>query len=493
MANYLPTMNTIPNPNSLLVWSDLVNDMLVYIHRLAWTEADDFTQNNLRMVNKRAAKLLPANTCDIRYSYARLFLDLRMMFNKYIRLTPLAHEREGYQWKIYRRDHNVFRCLVSSRKYGLCVNPLPKKFSVDYEIRGYIYHYNPASLPETARGRLFWNISRLTPERITEFVGNITHGFKYALPTWSIGNGHKVLDRVCHYSSDGEYIIFKNLLRPEVLNKPRKLIPTGILSAPLDAACVRYDSPTCRSADLQMAASNTIQRTVDSVGTDLRQSGILVAISGLSGTGKSTLCEEGSPRQTDRGNPSCVPDAEGLPNIFSDAIFIHEDDYFVSEKPLVKLSNGEETRNWDCREAINFTFFNSRIESSLKESKLVILDGFMLPDDLLTIKPDIHILLVHLSAIELAEGTTSSTVERRVIEARRKTKPGARYDDLVVRELVMPAYASTIARTSVTHIIPTYESGPDGGSRVPKTTILETVERIVRDYHRPLPTSVGRS
>ncbi len=100
--------------------------------------------------------------------------------NEYITFSPRGSPGQEYQWKTYIRNKNVFRFMTSDKKYELVINPLPKKFSIDYEMIGHIYiHISDCPYRK----------------RTIRIDGNIKHGFRF-------------MDRLCSFTYD--YVIFKS-------------------------------------------------------------------------------------------------------------------------------------------------------------------------------------------------------------------------------------------------------------------------------------------
>lgn len=57
------------------------------------------------------------------------------------------------------------------------------------------------------------------------------------------------------------------------------------------------------------------------------------------------------------------------------------------------LSNGLRVKNWDTEEALDFNKLNADLNHYYNNNYNIILEGFCLRSDLITLKPNIHIHL----------------------------------------------------------------------------------------------------
>ena len=184
---------------------------------------------------------------------------------------------------------------------------------------------------------------------------------------------------------------------------------------------------------------------------------VLIFISGISGVGKSTISKE----------------------LAKELNFIHvnQDNYYLKDKPFVTLSNGLKAKNWDTEQAVNFDKLNSDLEMYIKQGKKTIVEGFCLRDDLINVKPNIHI---HLSYIPIVTGDElieifnqyKEVIVSRIIKSRAQAKPGIKNDEIVVKELVWPFYMETLNKSKINYIIETFD---EYGNRVNKSDTINNI------------------
>lgn len=175
---------------------------------------------------------------------------------------------------------------------------------------------------------------------------------------------------------------------------------------------------------------------------------ILIAVSGISGAGKTTLAKE-------------------LSKLITNCVFMDEDDFFVAEPPKVKLSNGYVATNRDCYEAIDIQAFQTALAHTLKTSNVVVA-GFALTTDILGVPADRHFHLV--------TAHTPQDLEARCIAARSATKK-INHDELKIRELVIPFYHATLRRSNITKFIDVFD---DQGTRLDVYDIATLMLSYVR-------------
>ena len=160
-------------------------------------------------------------------------------------------------------------------------------------------------------------------------------------------------------------------------------------------------------------------------------SGKLVFLSGLSGTGKTTIGKAFVEKYKDEG-----------------WIFKDQDDFFRDEKPKVTLSNGSVKSNWDCKEALDFQAINEWLYEHRDENVMFV--GFALIPKWVFIEPTVYIDLSY-----------DGDYDERCIENRKKSKgyEGKKAEDdiLMVKEVIMPFYIYIIKNESVeTKVISVY-------------------------------------
>jgi gluconate kinase len=186
---------------------------------------------------------------------------------------------------------------------------------------------------------------------------------------------------------------------------------------------------------------------------------VLIFISGISGVGKSTLSRELATRLNYK--------------------HINQDNYYIREKPVAKLSTGMMVRNWDTEKAIDFNKLNQDLRKLVEAKEHVILEGFCLRDDLILIKPNVHIHLSYIPLLEKQDISLSELYERnkekiipRIIAARSKSKPNVKDDKIVVKELVWPFYIDTLEHSIIHYALSTFDHN---GGRIPLNTLVNDV------------------
>lgn len=191
--------------------------------------------------------------------------------------------------------------------------------------------------------------------------------------------------------------------------------------------------------------------------------GKLIFINGITSTGKTTI-----------GKLLVVQ--QQLKNSF----LIDQDSFYKHNKPLITLTDSENqkftTSNWDCDEAIDFTSLNITIKCKLAQYDYVIVTGFALKSNLITIIPDFSFLLTHSNnSIEL----TADFIQQNIIETRRQSKGfkglKADRDEIMVKNVIWPYYLETLTNLYNYHIIAVYRDN----KRIDKTIILKQILDIV--------------
>lgn len=156
---------------------------------------------------------------------------------------------------------------------------------------------------------------------------------------------------------------------------------------------------------------------------------MLYLISGLSGTGKTTLGRYAA-------------------NLLG-AQFIDQDTFYRKEKPLVVLSNGIRTRNWDCIEAIDWEKMETEVLNALEQS-YVVLVGFALREEnlsrLSSWKTKEHIELIYGDQ-ELARCKAARATAKTIDPLK---------DHHIVEELVFPFYLETRTKSKYDRTVCVY-------------------------------------
>lgn len=142
---------------------------------------------------------------------------------------------------------------------------------------------------------------------------------------------------------------------------------------------------------------------------------MLVVISGISGSGKSTIGEK-------------VAEELGWS-------YLDMDTFYLQMKPIVRLSTGETVTNWDTLEAIDVNKLKERLRQLLERNN-VLFTGFAPDPTIFPVRPTVHI---HLGTGRNAE----EIIERSILSRRRSkgfTGQKAVKDERMVREIVYPFY-----------------------------------------------------
>jgi uridine kinase len=152
----------------------------------------------------------------------------------------------------------------------------------------------------------------------------------------------------------------------------------------------------------------------------------VIAISGISGTGKTTL------------GKAFVKKYDGW-------ILIDQDFFYLKEKPLVLLSSGETVKNWDCLNSIDWDKLNEDVNKALVKNN-VLLTGFALWMSKLKFPIKFNVLLKCDDFID--ECIISRRITKKLGNNEKISK-----DVLIVKELVAPFYLKTLAEITEVKII----------------------------------------
>lgn len=183
---------------------------------------------------------------------------------------------------------------------------------------------------------------------------------------------------------------------------------------------------------------------------------MFLVISGISGSGKSTIGQKL---------------AESL-----NLTYLDLDSFYLPQKPVVTLSNGSQVKNWDTLEALDIETFKMTVREKVPQG--LILVGFAITDEILEIKPNLHI---HLST-----GRNKEDIIKRCIASRRQSKGfkdddfeplrngKIRIDEIMVREIVYPFYLDTVSKSTIDYTVEVFDY--DYG---PRKTVDEIVETIL--------------
>ena len=186
-----------------------------------------------------------------------------------------------------------------------------------------------------------------------------------------------------------------------------------------------------------------------------------IFISGISGVGKSTVTKQ----------------------LAKDLNFIHvnQDNYYLRSKPEIILSNGLKVKNWDSIFALDFDKLNKDLKDLHLKGLNIILEGFCLRDDLINIKPDIHIHLSYVPVPNFADLTSyindaKDFIITKIIYSRSQAKPGIKNDEIVVKELVWPFYIETLENSIINYVVNTFD---EKGNRIGVDILVKNIKDLL--------------
>ncbi len=176
-----------------------------------------------------------------------------------------------------------------------------------------------------------------------------------------------------------------------------------------------------------------------------------IAISGISGAGKTTVGKELQKRLTAKGYPT---------------VHIDQDAYYRKDKPKIMLSTGVVRSNWDSLEALDSDRMNDDIDRLLTGTEsFLIVTGFALRDDVLRHRPDLHI---HLE-IPLEESWKTRILVKGFRDSDLKNQTA------MFEESVKPFYEETVERSSFDVEYPVVVDG----KRIDMDLELEVLEAYI--------------
>ncbi|HSW76884.1 MAG TPA: hypothetical protein VLG50_07550 [Candidatus Saccharimonadales bacterium] len=166
--------------------------------------------------------------------------------------------------------------------------------------------------------------------------------------------------------------------------------------------------------------------------------GKLIFISGISGTGKSTI-------------------GRLLTSFLSNAIWIDQDLFYKFKKPKIKSPYGD-LDNWDDDDSIDYQQFENRILSAKKQYDHVIVTGFALRHYLLPhINPDYHFLFTFLLPVT-DENNINYIIRARQQSKNFNTQLKKDKDMWMVIHVVWPYYLKTLLYIDNLYIIKVLDS-----------------------------------
>lgn len=151
---------------------------------------------------------------------------------------------------------------------------------------------------------------------------------------------------------------------------------------------------------------------------------MLIYLHGVSSSGKTSIGNE-------------------LLNHLDNAILIDQDTYYKKIKPQITFQGDKlyQVANWDTAEAIDFCQLNQVIEEAVKQYRWVIVTGFALRDEYMSLKADISILL------DIGKNPIEKIIKARQVSKGYKDEKAIK-DQYMVEQVVWPYYQETLKNIS---------------------------------------------
>ena len=220
----------------------------------------------------------------------------------------------------------------------------------------------------------------------------------------------------------------------------------------------------------------------------------LIIISGLSGSGKTTLAKaltlklnSTDQREVRFAKQRSIDQREGqdpsdLRVAKQRSTFVDQDDFYFESKPKVRLSNGMNVSNWDVENSLNLFALRQRL-LQLLENVDVVLSAFAPLDNWLGTRElewkghtidHIHLSMAEpgKSYMEYSKLIIKRCIEARIASKRLTTPKQKEKDELMVREIVYPAYRENFGFYSIDYTINVFD---DEGKRRPVEKLIEIV------------------
>lgn len=159
---------------------------------------------------------------------------------------------------------------------------------------------------------------------------------------------------------------------------------------------------------------------------------MLIYLHGCSASGKSTI-----------GN--------ALLNHLDNVILIDQDTYYKKIKPVISFQGDKfyTTANWDTADAIDFDVFNYQIGEAIIQYNWVIVTGFALRDQYMTLKPNLSFLL------DIGDHPIEKIIKGRQISKNYKEEKAIK-DFYMVQEVVYPYYQETLQNITYNYKVQVY-------------------------------------
>lgn len=198
----------------------------------------------------------------------------------------------------------------------------------------------------------------------------------------------------------------------------------------------------------------------------------LIALIGISGTGKTTLGKALAARLK--------------------YTYIDLDSFYKKEKPRTRLSDGKFVSNWDTLKALDLDALREKLK---KTPGGIILGGFVLKDKIFEKLPRMTILLAPVSKNEIrgtskdqllatfSRGDLKEQIIKRTIASRQAAKGVSSKDALVVREIVYPYFLKTLTKTKIDRVLPVYDEQVEGKPvRLPVENLVSNLADMIEEY-----------